>query len=94
MTAPEPQTPSWDGVLGRAPDYKRPLLLIVLFGPTCRNAFRATLIRGVREIPRPLTISWSGSHALALPALLDHEERRSDLNARSCSAPGGHSGWR
>ena len=22
MTAPEPQTPSWDGLLGRAPDYE------------------------------------------------------------------------
>jgi hypothetical protein len=60
---------------------KRPRLLIELFGPTWRNAFHATPIRSFREILRPLMISWSGLRALALPALLDHEERKSGLNA-------------
>jgi hypothetical protein len=36
------------------------------------TAFRATLIRGFREIPRPLTISWSGSHASAPKKRLDN----------------------
>jgi hypothetical protein len=94
MTAPEPQTLSWDGLLGTAPDYEA--------APPANRAVWADLSRRLPRDAYPrfprdteaLTISWSGSHALALPALLDHEERRSDLNARSCSAPGGHSGWR
>jgi hypothetical protein len=33
-------------------------------------------------------ISWSGSRALAVTALLDHEERSSDLNAPGTPHPG------